>query len=678
MGLLPGDSEETQLLKASGVESFEELLRDVPVSHRLKSLNLADHLSERDAEQFCERLSQRNRVVSPARSALGAGVCYRYIPVAVDMISSRSEFYTAYTPYQPEISQGTLTAIFEFQSYITDLTGMGASNASLYDGATALAESLQMAKRISAKKSDRFVIVGAIPPQYREVLDTYNQGYGFQLDYFDAVPDVRLGEDICAMVLMLPDFFGRIQDYSALIDSAKTMAIGVIFGVLNPLALVLYKTPGEWGADIVFGEGISLGNYPSFGGPALGFIATRKEFVRHLPGRVVGQTLDKQGRIGYVLTFQTREQHIRREKATSNICSNQGLMALRATIYLSLLGSVGLTRLANEISEKTQHLIQGLSRIPKLKIQPNEQFSDVLVTSDTLDFTGLNQFLREQSWQGGVVLDHLYAYWDGSYLVSVNEFMSLSDIDQLVALVAQYSGSQLISPRVSSTRAIRRKATLRIPDRSEGEVVRHFTQLSTLNYGVDSGFYPLGSCTMKYNFKLLERVAGFVGFQQCHPFAEDKDVQGTLEMMSMMNDILCEIFGYEQFTLQPAAGSHGEHTGLLIIRAYHHSRGDKDRHVVLVPDTAHGTNPASASVAGFDVVSIAINEQGNVDMAALKAALKAHKVAALMLTNPSTLGLFETQILQIATCVHEAGGLLYYDGANANALLGIIRPGDMG
>lgn len=671
--------DEQALLGALHIKSVQDLLSDIPASHRVTQLDLPTGLSEREVFTKLSALAASNQIVDPSKQFLGAGYYHRYIPAMVDMLSSRSEFYTAYTPYQPEISQGTLTAIFEFQSYIADLMGMDMANASLYDGATSVAESIQMAKRLAPKGKDHVVVAGVLSPNWISVIETYNAGYGLDIVFDEEPTLLALTDQTVAVVLPIPDFFGVVNDYSALIAEAKRRGIGVIMAVLNPLAVVMYKTPGEQGADIVCGEAMSLGNPISFGGPALGFIATKIEFVRHIPGRLVGQTQDTDGKVGYVLTYQTREQHIRRESATSNICSNQALMALRATMYMSVLGSQGLQFLATEILEKTHYLADQLRRVPNLHVQTVDRFQDVLVESEGVDWDAVRTALKINGFEMGLELEEVNAYWDNGVLFAVNDFTTTETIDELVALIASVLKVDLSVPKQADRQVlVGREKPLRLPDRSEMEVARHYTYLSTLNFGVDSGFYPLGSCTMKYNYKIQERIAGLAGFAWLHPFQHSSEAQGTLDVLYETDIALSELFGYAAFTLQPAAGAHGEHTGLLIIRAYHRSKGETDRNVILIPDTAHGTNPASAAVAGFSVVKIATDPNGNVDIVSLKAAVLKHKVAALMLTNPSTLGLFETQILEIADIVHQAGGLLYYDGANANALLGIIRPGDMG
>ncbi|MDD5456009.1 MAG: aminomethyl-transferring glycine dehydrogenase subunit GcvPA [Candidatus Margulisbacteria bacterium] len=431
------NTDDQKIFEAIGVKSIEELLKDLPNEHRLKQLSIPEGLSEQQVFKLFKDLGRKNNIFSPDQNFLGAGVYYRYIPAAVDYLASRSEYYTAYTPYQPEISQGTLTAIFEFQTYMSELTGMEISNASLYDGATAMAESLQMAARISAREKHKFAVIGAISPFYKEVLNTYNAGYGFDIEYFEDIKTVQINKELTAVVCMYPDFFGRLTDYTQIIEKARQDAVGIIFGVLNPLALALFKTPGEFGADIVFGEAVSLGNYPSYGGPSLGFITTKKEFVRHLPGRIVGETQDKNGQIGYVLTFQTREQHIRREKATSNICSNQGLMALRSTVYMSLLGREGAQQLASDIMNKTRYLKNKIGEILDVKCCPELSFQEIVIKSAKIDFFELNKKLKKSGIQGGFVLEKLNAYWDELYLVTVNEMMSEKQLDIFVGFIKE-------------------------------------------------------------------------------------------------------------------------------------------------------------------------------------------------------------------------------------------------
>lgn len=433
------EHDEQTILKSLGKKSFNELLEAIPAEIFCGDLELPSGLSEKEVMQWFQNAAAAQSSIPASRNFLGAGYYQRYIPAIVDQLALRSEFYTAYTPYQPEMSQGTLTTIFEFQTYVAELTGMEIANASLYDGATALSESLKMAARVARTKTPSFGLIGPMAPSLINVLKTHNAGYGFDLQFSPTLEDWIWPEEMTAVVVMVPNFFGQIIDLTDFMNEAKARSIGVIMGVTNPLALTLYKTPGEWGADIVFGDTQSLGSPPFFGGPACGFIATRKEFIREIPGRVVGETLDRQGHPGLVLTFQTREQHIRRDRATSNICSNQGLMALRTALYISTLGRDGLLDLAEEIWHKTRYLRQQLSAIKSIVLDQNESFQDMLLYSETISWSGLNVFLKNQGIQGGLVLEKLDPYWEGCYLLSVNDLMSYADLDKLITEIRGFT-----------------------------------------------------------------------------------------------------------------------------------------------------------------------------------------------------------------------------------------------
>lgn len=414
------------------------LYKDLPKSIIDPKLDIELSLTESELQLRIECLSKNNRMYPKNLSFLGGGVYLRHVPAIVDSLVSRSEFYTAYTPYQPEISQGTLTAIFEFQTYMAELTGMEISNASLYDGATALAEALEMVARVVNKEKISAVVAGTISPNYKEVLTTYNKGFNNEILCFEDLSEIRLDENIDALVISYPNFFGQIINCTELVEEAKGLGIAVIFCVTNPLALMLFKSPGEYGADIVCGEAISLGSYPSFGGPALGFLTTRHHLVRNIPGRIVGETEDSSGKKGFVLTFQTREQHIRREKATSNICSNQGLMALRATIYMSQLGQRGMLALAEDIFIKTNYLKEKFLSVAEIVVDKNVSFQDVLIYSDKIDFAKLNLFLKNKNILGGLNLGVCDESWSGYYLVTVNEYMKEQDIDLLVSYIEEF------------------------------------------------------------------------------------------------------------------------------------------------------------------------------------------------------------------------------------------------
>jgi glycine dehydrogenase subunit 1 len=436
MGYIPNTAaDRAAILDAIGIDSFDDLLTEIPAKFIIDGVDIPDGKSEKETYLALDRLASKNRIVSPQRNFLGGGYYYRYIPAAVDHLTSRSEFYTAYTPYQPEISQGTLISIFEFQSYLAELTGMEMSNASLYDGATACAEAIKMAVSINRRKSPNVIVVGAIPPAYKEVVESYNRGYGLELSFEPECFD--LSNDTAAVVLMVPDYLGQVNDYSSLIKEAKEKNILVVMGSPNPLAFAIMKSPGEWGADIVFGEAASLGNAPNFGGPALGFITTLKKYVRNMPGRICGETIDKHGNPGFVLTFQTREQHIRREKANSNICSNQGLVALRTTIYLSLLGFEGVTCLAQTIFELTLSFKKKLSKIAGVHVAKGDHFQEFVFTVAPESMDRLQKNLKSKGIEGGIMLGHNDPNQAGHVLVAVNEYMKEADLDVFAAVVKE-------------------------------------------------------------------------------------------------------------------------------------------------------------------------------------------------------------------------------------------------
>jgi glycine cleavage system protein P-like pyridoxal-binding family len=744
------------MLDAIGISSIDELFAMIPSDLRHFPFDVPSLLSEFDLQRRFQRLAARNTDALQRPIFLGAGAYFHYIPAAVPALASRGEFSTSYTPYQPEVSQGTLQAMYEFQSMICALMGMDAANASVYDGATALAEATTMARNITGR--DTIAVPPTLHPHYLSVL----QAYGVPVRELPG--DVRtqrrldpaaiagqIDDTVAALVVPSPNVLGVLEDWAALAELAHAKG-ALLIAVANPIALGLLASPGACGADIAVAEGQPLGIPPAFGGPALGLMATRSRYLRHLPGRIIGAAKDREGRDGFVLTLRAREQDIRRERATSNICTNQSLVALQAAIYLSLLGPQGLREIAGVCTQRAHFAAQQIAALPGFAVSDDPFFHEFVVQCPGPAAELVDRLLAH-GVIAGLPLGRWYPSLANSLMVCVTETHTPDDIAALVAALGETdeemrrggdeekdlhpsstdstaAGSRFAGrpaaaspvppipssphPLISSSPANRaeplifelgapgrrgpalpvagvpetplerlipdrhiRREALPLPEVAERDVVGHFTRLSQLNFSVDAGMYPLGSCTMKYNPRVNEQVANLPGFAQIHPLQPEQTVQGALALLYELQQALLAISGMEACSLQPAAGAHGELTGMLIIRAYHRARGDDRRTVVLVPASAHGTNPATAHMCGYTVREIPTNDRGGVDLAALEDALD-DTVAGLMLTNPSTYGLFERDVVRLTELVHRAGGQVYGDGANLNAILGIARPGDMG
>ncbi|MDD8042466.1 MAG: aminomethyl-transferring glycine dehydrogenase subunit GcvPB [Verrucomicrobiota bacterium] len=665
-----------QILDAIGVAQVDDLFGDLPQEHRLsRPLNLPDGMEERQVRKQLSRLADRNTLPSAAPTFLGAGYYRHDIPAAVGAVLSRPEFFTAYTPYQPELSQGTLRVMLEYQTFIQRLTGLEVSNASLYDGPTALAEAVLMGLRV--RKSEEVWVSEGLHPEYHAVLQTYLDPLGIHIqtlplrNLLTEADDDAIGET-AVVVIQSPNYAGELEA-PALFRSIK--AQGNRFLVLNvceAFSLALDPIPAELGVDAVAGSGQSFGNALSYGGPHFGFLAGRMSDIRQLPGRIAGRTEDRRNREGIVLTFQAREQHIRREKASSNICTNQALNALAATVFLHFHGMEGLQSMAAECAGLAAAFVDTARTIDGVTIHNRRFFNEVFLQVE--DHT-LHKWLIDD----GVLIEAQIPGLGKGLLAAFTEENTPEELDRLVRMLG---GSGLPSATIDLSQ---------IPDHlslrhdqiawkrtSETAVMRHFHKLAQQNYCVDDGIYPLGSCTMKFNPRLNEELARLPGFSQLHPLQPPCQVQGALELIDQLEAALSEITGLPAFTLQPAAGAHGELTALLVARAFFVDRGeDNHRNTVLVPDSAHGTNPASAHMCGYQVRTIPSDARGNIDLESLRANMGTH-IAVVMMTNPNTLGLFEEHIIEVQRIVHEAGALLYYDGANLNAIMGKIRPGDMG
>jgi len=730
--IVNNDEDRAAMLEKIGVSSVEELFEVVskeaydsyktvcgnqgvePVSHEeffQKELDVPSALRPDANFLYHEELSEMNMDISQHPSFLGAGNYNYLIPEIIDMISSHRGFYTTYTPYQPETSQGNLAVFYLYQSLICRLTGMEVANVSLYDGATALTEAVFMASNI--KKRKKVIIVNPLNPSYKEVLDTYKIDAGLDVVYLpfnaetmnadlDAL-EKELSGDVACVVAQQPNFLGELETQLKDI-SQMTHDNGSLFivNVNDPHTLSSIKPPGEYDADIVTAEGQPLGNALYYGGPGLGIMATKEKYVRKMPGRIVGRTLDADGNEGFVLTLSTREQHIRREKATSNICSNEALCALRATAYLLSLGNEGLAEAQKKSVYLASRLWLLLEAIPGFTLLNRQNLGEV-VFSVAMDAEELNKKLLKKGVISGL---NVTEYIDGlkgndAILFSLTNANSVEDIDKLIDAILditdEWSGSEVrvrieelrrdLPPFTDKTAGLllefqeelTREAELDIPSLTEDELYTMFWKLALMNFDIDKGLYPLGSCTMKYNARLNERIAALSGFANLHPRQPEETVQGVLKMLYDFNKYLCQVLGMPDATLQPAAGAHGEITALKIFRAYFREKGE-DRKIVLTPDTSHGTNPASAAMGGMKIVKVKTKQDGTTDMDDLRDKIATHgkDIAGIMLTIPNTLGIFEAHIPEISELMHSIDAQVYMDGANLNAIIGQVRPGDLG
>ena len=728
-------ADQRRMLDVIGVAQVDDLFLDIPSQFRDPPTHLPPALSEHDVLSHLARLADRNWTINSQPSFLGGGFASHFIPSVVPALTSRGEFLTPYTPYQPEASQGILQALFEYQSAVCQLTGMDASNTGMYDGASALAEAALMACRLTRRH--RVAVDEGVSPAYRRVLATYLEAQGVSLD---EQPD---SETAC-LILQEPTFLGRWKDPDAL--SAGIHALGgLLIVAVEPVSLALFRPPSDYGADIVVAEGQPLGIPLGFGGPGVGIFACRQEFLRQMPGRIVGRSVDADGRDAFVLTLQTREQHIRRERATSNICTAETLAAIAVAIHVGALGRRGLRRVAEACYHKAHYAAGRIAAIPGYRLEDTaeEPFLKEFTVRCPIPVAEINQRLMDEfGIIGGLDVSDIAP---NGMLLCFTETTPREDIDRLVhalSVIAIAHGDASIvqgapvggripagassdggaspdSPSEASSQgtvstprpeqhgqvrllmdlsqhgrggtstpaldvpetALPAASVLRphleLPEVSEMDLVRYFTRISQSNYSVDTHFYPLGSCTMKYNPRVNETAAAMPGFARIHPFQPSETVQGALEVMYELQTMLAEITGMDATSLAPSAGAHGELTGMLLFRAYHRARNAAERTVILAPDSSHGTNPASAAMAGFRLVPVPTDSTGNVDIDALRGAL-GPEVAGLMLTMPTTLGLFDPKTAEICRLVHEAGGLVYGDGANLNALVGRVRLGDLG
>jgi glycine dehydrogenase len=673
----PSPADVARMLDALDLRSLDELIdQAVPASIRDdKPLAIDDAMSEPEALSHLRALADRNQVLT---SLIGQGYYGTHTPgVILRNVLENPAWYTAYTPYQPEISQGRLEALLNFQTMVCDLTGLEIANASMLDESTAAAEAMALCRRSTKHGGNVFFVDAECHPQTVAVVATRAEPLGIELVVGD--PSTQLSPaDTFGVLLQHPGTSGVVRDLRPVIEAAQA-AGGLAVVATDLLACTLLVPPGELGADVAVGSAQRFGVPMGFGGPHAGFLATRHAYRRSLPGRLVGVSIDAAGRPAHRLALQTREQHIRREKATSNICTAQVLLAVMASMYAVYHGPEGLRAIADGVHT------QATGAASLLRDAGFELVNDTWFDTLTVRAPGQAAEIAERARAAGVNLRRV----DGDTLgLSFDETTvhAMPAVTQAVMhAFALADGGGLVSGDDGIPAGERRTSEyLGHPvfheHRSETEMLRYLRRLADKDVALDRAMIPLGSCTMKLNATTEMEPVTWPGFADIHPFAPTEQVGGYLELIGGLETTLAELTGYDAVSLQPNAGSQGELAGLLAIRQYHRSRGDGQRDVCLIPASAHGTNAASAVMAGMRVVVVACDEQGNVDLDDFRAQADEHgpRLAALMVTYPSTHGVFEAAITEICDVVHEHGGQVFVDGANLNALVGVARPGWFG
>src|SRR6266480_3273557 len=678
----PSANEVAQMLRELGFENLDALLdATVPKNIRLnRPLELPQAKSENEALAELRALSSKNKV---ARNFIGAGYSDTITPPVIQRnVLENPGWYTAYTPYQAELAQGRLEALVNFQTMVTDLTALDIANASLLDEATAAAEAMALCYHAVTGRSaaNKFFVADNCHPQTIAVVRTRAKPLGIEI-VTGNFSNFKLDDTIFGALVQYPATDGAIYDYEKFAKAAHDA--GALFVVAaDILALTLLKPPGEFGADVAVGSTQRFGVPLGFGGPHAAYIATRDQFKRYLPGRLVGVSHDAEGRPAYRLALQTREQHIRRDKATSNICTAQVLLAVIASMYAVYHGPAGLRAIAQRVHNFTAKLAEGLRRLG-FKITHENFFDTVRVELGQSSSSNL----IERAERAGC---NLRAAGNHAISIALDETTTDFDIETLMSIFRGTSVRDFADADIESSSfripqfAIRNSDFLTHPVfntyHSETEMLRYLRRLESRDLSLCHSMIPLGSCTMKLNATAEMFPISWPEFAKLHPFAPDSQTSGYREMCDQLERWLAEITGFAAVSLQPNAGSQGEFAGLLAIREYHASREEAHRNVCLIPHSAHGTNPASAVMAGFKVVAIATLKDGDIDLADLRAKADAHArdLAALMVTYPSTHGVFETTIREICDIVHAHGGQVYMDGANMNAQVGLCRPGDYG
>jgi glycine dehydrogenase len=673
----PSPAEVQQMLQFIGAQSMEALMQQtVPASIRMPGAlqSMGEARSEVEALARLRQLANKNQVFT---SLIGQGYHGTHTPgVILRNVLENPAWYTAYTPYQPEISQGRLEALLNFQTMVCELTGLDVANASLLDEATAAAEAMAVAQRSAKSKSNVFFVDSQCHPQTIALLKTRAEPLGWQLHIADPMAELR-ADQVFGAIFQYPGSFGDLRDFRSQIAALKAAGAVVVMAA-DPLALAVLTSPGELGADIAIGSTQRFGVPMGYGGPHAAYMAVKDALKRALPGRLVGVSIDAKGQPAYRLSLQTREQHIRREKATSNICTAQVLLAVMASMYAVYHGPEGLNAIARDVHANAAKLAAGLRQLG-FSVQQSAFFDAISVQ--------VGEKQREILQRATQARINLRVIGSDQLGIAVDETTTSAVLEAVWSAFGGTLKADQITLAAGDAipNALKRKgACLRHPIfqryRSETEMLRYLRKLADRDLALDRAMIPLGSCTMKLNATSEMIPVTWPEFANLHPFAPKEQAAGYLEMFDDLKRWLVEITGYDAVSLQPNSGAQGEYAGLLAIRGYHLSRGDSARKVCLIPSSAHGTNPASAQMVGMDVVVVNCDAEGNVDLADLtqKAELHASQLAALMVTYPSTHGVFEEHIREICDVVHQHGGQVYMDGANMNAQVGLSQPGQFG
>ncbi|MBN1413948.1 MAG: aminomethyl-transferring glycine dehydrogenase [Bacteroidales bacterium] len=682
----PRPDEINKMTKRVGLNSLDELIdKTVPPDIRLqKPLELADGISEYEYLNRLRDIARKNKIF---RSYIGMGYYGTILPPVIQRnVLENPAWYTSYTPYQAEISQGRLEALLNFQTVITELTGMEIANASLLDEGTAAAEAMIMMFNARSKEAvkdgkNTFFADENILPQTLDVLKTRSEALGIRL-ITGRYDDFALEKDVYGIMVQYPDKNGQLRDYRKLVESAHASGITLAVSA-DILSLAILTPPGEWGADVVFGSTQRLGIPMGYGGPHAAYFAVRDSFRRFLPGRIIGVTVDRHGRYALRMALQTREQHIKRERATSNICTAQALLATMTGLYAVYHGAEGLRNIALTIHRSAGMLEQQLSMLG-CKQRNRDYF-------DTLDIE-LSEKISVENLRS-IAIDHeinfLYS-GNKSVRISLDETVTIEDLNRIVDVFSRAVGKHIppvgkLEEKTFFNEVYNRRSQFLQHEvfrrfQSETEMMRYIKRLERKDFSLTHSMISLGSCTMKLNAAVEMFALSWPEFGNIHPFVPLDQAEGYHQLFFELGNFLKVITGFEAISFQPNSGAAGEYAGLMVIRKYHQSRGEGGRNVVLIPASAHGTNPASAAMAGMEVVVVRCDDHGNIDIGDLKEKVLDHKaqLAAFMITYPSTHGVFESAVRQMAEIIHDAGGQVYMDGANMNAQVGLTNPALIG